>query len=78
MEKAQFNQEIEERIQALTLNPFIRQADLAILLDASAKSVKIELEEKGVRMTRFGYSTQQVIKALDLRGYLDTLKEFRA
>ncbi len=78
MNKAQFNQEIEERIQALTLSPFIRQADLAILLDASTKSVKAELEERGVKMTRFGYSTQQVIKALDLRGYLDTLKEFRA
>ena len=78
MQKAQFNQEIEERIQALTLYPFIRQADLAILLDASAKSVKAELEEKGVKMTRFGYSTHQVIKALDLRSYLDILKEFRA
>lgn len=78
MNRSLFTREVEERIQTLTLNPFIHQNDLAIFLNTTPKVVRAELKERGVPLTRFGYSTQKVISALELQGYLNTLKEFRA
>lgn len=68
----------EDRVDFLLKKPFIKQKDLAEVLDASVSSVSREMKDRKVSLTRFGYPTKKVIEALDLDDYIETLIRLRA
>lgn len=61
-----------EGYKSLTAKPFIRQKELSKLIGTCPKVLSTYLKAKGVELTPFGYSTSEVIEALNLEGFIKT------